>query len=75
MMNNQFPLQLLNENLHKNTPYSVSLTQTSPGCYLSAVQAFENTMGKGEIAHNKQFFLFPQCFPPFWRTLCHFHRI
>ena len=22
----------------------------------------ENTVGKGEIAHNKQFLLFPQCF-------------
>ena len=24
--------------------------------------AFENDMGKGEIARNKQFLLFPQCF-------------
>ena len=24
--------------------------------------AFENIIGKGEIAHNKQFLLFPQCF-------------
>ena len=24
--------------------------------------AFENVMGKGEIAQNKQFLLFPQCF-------------
>ena len=24
----------------------------------------ENTMGKGEIAHNEQFLLFPQCFLP-----------
>ena len=23
---------------------------------------FENIVGKGEIAHNEQFFLFPQCF-------------
>ena len=23
---------------------------------------FENIAGKGEIAHNKQFLLFPQCF-------------
>ena len=23
---------------------------------------FENTVGKGEIAHNEQFLLFPQCF-------------
>ena len=25
----------------------------------------ENTVGKGEIACNKQFLLFPQCFQPF----------
>ena len=25
-------------------------------------QTFENTVGKGEIARNEQFFLFPQCF-------------
>ena len=24
--------------------------------------AFENIVGKGEIAHNNQFLLFPQCF-------------
>ena len=24
--------------------------------------AFENTVGKGEIARNEQFLLFPQCF-------------
>ena len=22
---------------------------------------------------NEQFLLFPQCFVPFWRTICHFH--
>ena len=27
--------------------------------------AFENTVGKGEIARNEQFLLFPQCFLPF----------
>ena len=26
--------------------------------------AFENIVGKGEIAHKKQFLLFPQCFLP-----------
>ena len=31
-------------------------------------------MGKGEIAHNEQFLLFPQCFLPIWRTFCHFHQ-
>ena len=36
---------------------------------------FENTVGKGEIARNKQFLLFPQCFLPVWITFCHFHQI
>ena len=36
---------------------------------------FENTVGKEEIAHNKQFLLFPQCFPPVWITFCHFRQI
>ena len=30
---------------------------------------------KGEIAHNEQFLLFPQCFLPFWITLRRFHPI
>ena len=38
-------------------------------------QAFENTVGKGEIARNEQFFLFPQCFLPVWITFCHFRQI
>ena len=28
----------------------------------ASTTAFENIVGKGEIAHNKQFLLFPQCF-------------
>ena len=32
-------------------------------------------MGKGEIAHYEQFFLFPQCFLSSWRIVCHFHQI
>ena len=35
----------------------------------------KNTVGKGEIARNEQFLLFPQCCVPFWRTFCHFHQI
>ena len=38
-------------------------------------QAFENTVRKGEIARDKQFLLFPQCFLPVWITLCHFCQI
>ena len=29
-------------------------------------QAFENTVGKGEITRNKQFLPSPQCFLPVW---------
>ena len=36
-------------------------------------KSFENTAGKGEIARNEQFLLFPQCFLPIWRTFYHFH--
>ena len=36
---------------------------------------FENTVGKGEIAHNEQFLLFPQCFLPVWITFCRFRQI
>ena len=38
-------------------------------------KSFENTVGKGEIALNEQFLLFPQCFLPVWRTFGHFHQI
>ena len=38
----------------------LTLSQTKPGFYKS----FENTVGKGEIAHNEQFLLFQQFFLP-----------
>ena len=38
-------------------------------------KSFVNTAGKGEIARNEQFLLFPQCFQPILRTFCHFHQI
>ena len=38
-------------------------------------KSFESTVGKGEIAHNKQFLLCPQCFLPIWRTSSHFHQV
>ena len=37
-------------------------------------KTFENTVGKGEIAQNKQFLLFTQCVLPFWRIFWHFHQ-
>ena len=36
---------------------------------------FENTVGKGEIACNEQFLLFPQCFLSIWITFAHFRQI
>ena len=38
-------------------------------------KTFENTVGKGEMARNEQFLLFPKCFLPIWRALCHFYQI
>ena len=49
---------------HTTTPFD------APG-----KQAFKNTVGKGEIARNEQFLLFPQCFLPVWIAFCHFHQI
>ena len=41
----------------------------SPGLHY---KSFENTVGKGEIARNEPFLLFPQCFLSVSRILCHF---
>ena len=30
-----------------------------------------STVGKGDIAHNRQFLLFSQCFLPFFLRTCH----
>ena len=40
----------------------LTLSQISPGFYMSAVSLLKNNVEKGEIAHNEQFLLFPQCF-------------
>ena len=37
-------------------------------------KSFENAVGKGEIARNEQFLLFPQCFLPVWITFCCFQN-
>ena len=46
----------------------LTVSQTSPGFYVSAVQVFWKHC-------NKQFLLFPQCFLLVLRTFCHFHQI
>ena len=50
----------------------LTLSQTSPGLQY---RSFENTVGKGEIARDEQFLLFPQCFLTVRRTFCHFHQV
>ena len=47
-------------NSHTMTPFDASGKQA---------------LGKGEIAHNKQFLLFAHCFLPDWITFFHFHQI
>ena len=64
------------ENTHCISSKALTLSHTSLGFYVSAVLiSFENNVGKGEIACNKQFLLFPQCFLPIWNTFYHFHKI
>ena len=59
----------------RNFFLALTLTQTSPAFYMSAAQVFENIVGRGEIARNEQFLLFPQCFVSTWRTLCQIYLI
>ena len=60
---------------HALTKVCLTLFQKSPGFTCLQYKSFENTAGKGEIAHNEQFLLIPQCFLPVWKTFCHFHQI
>ena len=55
----------------KRASYLVLLTlsQRSPAFTCLQYKPFENTAGKGEIVHNEQFLLFPQCFLSVSKTL------
>ena len=53
----------------------LTLSQASPGLYMSAVQVFSKHCGKREIARNEQFLLFPQYSLPLWRTFCHYRLV
>ena len=59
------------EKLPFNLTHSHTMTPFDP----SGNKPFENTVGKGEIARNEQFLLFPQCFLPVWITFFHFRQI
>ena len=64
---------LVIEKTEKVSHSSLTLSQTTPGFYVSAVQVIlKYTFGKGEIAHNEQFLLFAQYFRPILRTSCCF---
>ena len=52
---------------------SFTLSQIRPVFTFLQYKSFGNTVGKGEIARNEQFLLFPQCFLPVLKTFCHFH--
>ena len=56
--------------VYMHSTFSLTLSQTSPD-FFTCLQhkSFENTVGKGEIARNEQFLLFPQCFLPFKKIL------
>ena len=51
------------------TKQNLTLSHTSPGFMCLQYKSFKNIKGKGEIAHDKQFLLFPQCFPPYLEKL------
>ena len=52
----------------------LTFSQTSSGFYVQ-YKSLENTVGKGEIAHDEQYLLFPHLFFPIFRTFCHFYQI
>ena len=60
-------------NRHKCINLSLSQKQALVFTCLQ-YKSFENTAGKGEIARNEQFLLFPQCFVSGWIIFCHFHQ-
>ena len=51
--------------------HSLTMTPLTP----LGNKPFENSVGKGEIARNEQFLLFPQCFLPVWITFFRFRQI
>ena len=64
---------------HTMTPFDTPRKQPFPKQALDFMclhyKSFENIMGKGEIARNEQFLLFPQCFLPVWSTFYRFLQI
>ena len=65
------PLSIINFHLNALKPFP---EQALDFMYLHH-KSFDNAVGKGEIAHNEQFLLFPQCFLPVLRAFCHLDQI
>ena len=53
----------------------ITLSQTIPCSMCLQYKSFENAVGKGEIACNKQFLFYLLHFLSFWRTFHHVHQI
>ena len=52
--------------------FTLTLSQTSPGFYVSIVQVFRKHCGKSRNCLLQAISTFPTVFLPFWRTLCLF---
>ena len=59
---------LFRENWNRPVCPSVYKILENPVFTCLQYKSLENTVGKGEIAHNEQFLLSPQCSLPVWRT-------
>ena len=69
-------LALYNSSRRYNNNFPLTHSHTMTTFDAPGKQAFlKNTVGKGEIARNEQFLLFPQCFLPVWITFCHFSKV
>ena len=63
---------------HKSiNTFGKGLTLSQQALVFTCLQykSLENPPGKGEIARDEQFLLFPQCFLPIRRTIYHFQQI
>ena len=63
------------KDVDSNLLQALILSQTSLCFYVSAVQVHCRKHCRKRRKSNEQFLLFPQCFLPVWRTVCHIHQI
>ena len=58
----------------KQSKFELTLSKQALVFTCLLYKSFENTVRNGEIAHNEQFFLFPQRLLLVWKTFRHFHQ-